>query len=148
MARLHSVPDILVPEMMIQLRQGSNMQEVSDWLRDNHNIIASVRVCTYRLRELRKLDNEYKISAIQAAAQKSALDCVGIIDDQISVLNVEALKLLQKKDTQSKLAGKQIADTLIKFIDKKMNLSGMDKDDGMSIETEDLLNGLLKKLGE
>jgi len=147
MARTNTIPDTLVPAIMKMLHDGANAQKVVDWLKAEHDINATVRMVNFRTQELRKLEQESKKLAIAEAAAQSALDCIGIIDSGIMLLNQEAIKLLKATDTESKLAGRQIAETALKYIDKKMNLTGMDKDE-ITESDEELLNSLLKKLGE
>jgi predicted transcriptional regulator len=147
MARTNTIPETLVPTIMKMLHDGSNATKISEWLKLEHDIDATPRTVAKRTQELRRLEQESKKLAIQEAAARSALDCVGIIDQGIMLLNQEAIKLLKSNDTESKLAGRQIAETALKYIDKKMNLTGMYKDE-ITDSDEELLNSLLKKLGE
>lgn len=147
MARTNTIPETLLPTIMKMMHDGSNATKISEWLKVEHDIIATPRSVARRTQEIRKLEQESKKLAIAEAAAQSALDCIGIIDQGIMLLNQEALKLLKATDTESKLAGRQIAETALKYIDKKMNLSGMDKEE-ITDSDEELLNSLLKKLGE
>lgn len=133
--------------VMTLVNDGYTAQKISDWLMSEHQIHSTARNVSKTTQKYRKLEQESKKLAIQEAAAASALNCVKIIDDNILLLNQEAIKLLNDKSTASKLAGKQLAEVALKFIDKKMNLSGMDKEE-ITESDHNLLNSLLRKIGE
>jgi hypothetical protein len=146
MARPPIIPENLLPIIMEKVNNGANAETISAWLRLEHDLDASVRVVNDRIQALRRVEHEAKKAAIADAAAKSALDCVSMLDNRILQLNDIASVLLNDNDIDTKLAGKQMAETLLKYIDKKMNLTGMDKVD--NIETDDIVEGLLSKLGK
>ena len=147
MARPPVIPENLLPIIMERVNSGSNAEKIVDWLRCEHDLDTNVRMVNLRIQELRKLEQEAKKAAIAEAAAKSALDCVSMLDNRILQLNDIASILLEDDDITTKLAGKQMAETLLKYIDKKMNLSGMDKPMD-NIETDLIVEGLLSKLGK
>lgn len=147
MARLHNIPDNLVPPLLQKSNEGLNANQLSEWLRETHGVIAERSTISNRLRAWKKLEHQAKKEAIQEAAANSAIDCVKFIDTNIAILNKEAMCLLASDKNSDKALGDKLANTLLKYIDKKMNLSGMDNKDEMSIADQELLEGLLRKIG-
>lgn len=146
MARNNCIPDNLLPEIMKMMSEGYNATGVQEWLKAKHDIICTAWTVSRRVGELKKVEQEARKNAIAEAAARDALNCVNIIDDRIVQMNTIATDLLKAKDNSDKMVGKQIADTLLKYIDKKMSLTGMDKT--TTQETDEIVSGLLAKLGQ
>lgn len=147
MARPNSIPDSLLPAIIKMFDNGANAQKVSEWLKQEHDITASVWTVNHRVQELKKLEQEAKKTAIAEAASKSALDCVSMLDTQILEFHKQAIDLVKSEDLDTKALGKSFAETLLKYINTKMNLTGMDKQE-MSKSEEDLIEDLLNRFGK
>lgn len=149
MSRPSQIPNTLIIPIIDRLESGeaSNSEEISVWLREQHNIEATGRAVTSKIQQYREIARNARKEAIQQAAFRSSFDCLDIIDNSIVLLTREAVKLLESADTKDKLAGKQLSEAALKYIEKKMSLSGVDGPNKESEEsTVELMQDLLKKL--
>lgn len=130
---------------MNKYNEGKDTATIQSYLKAEHNFTCSVWTINRRIRDIKQLEQEARKDAIQEAAAKDALDCVSMLDSRIMQLNTLASDLLDNTDMSTKLAGKQMAETLLKYIDKKLNLTGMDKTDQVS--NEEIVDEIMTKLG-
>jgi hypothetical protein len=148
MAKRRLIPEKLLPELVkMNVIDGILAPDLVIWLKNTHDITVNDDTVSATIRNYRKISNEVKRVAIAEAAARSAIDCVGIMEANITLLNAEAIKLLTDSKLSNKLAGKQLADTLLKYIDKKMALTHIGEHNVLTNKEEQLVEGLLAKLG-
>lgn len=142
-----AIPDKLIVEMLQRSNDGYTHQEITDWLVNVKGVKTSITAVHRRIKEFKDVEQDAKKQAIAEAAAKSAVECVSIIDKHILLLDRETCKLFKSGIKKDKVLGNQLSNTLLKYIDKKMNLTGMDKEKPNDSD-EELVNSLLKKIGE
>lgn len=145
MSRPNLIPDSLINAILKKSRNGDNAQTIANWLEAEHGIKCEDRIVQRRLKEFRRIEQEARKDVIREAATNDAINCVEIINNHITLMSRITDEMLNSDDNDKRVIGRQIADTLLKYIDKKMNLSGMDQSD--TYETNEIMEGLLAKIG-
>ena len=148
MSKPSKIPYDLIPVMTAMVHEGKSSDQIQAWLVEEHGVNVASRTVAYHTSKVRRIELAARKQAIQDAAAKTALDCVEMIDKNIVILNREAQKLLVSPKLTDKNAGRQLAETALKYMDKKLNLTGMDSDTETEHETAIMLEGLMKKLSE
>lgn len=142
MARLSKIPPELNDEVIKKSGEGYSASKIQTWLDEEHSITITDRGIQ---QFLKKIANERKDIAKQAyskAVADSANQDVAIIGEMIDLFRNEVLKTVNNDS----LKAAKIAETLIKFQDRRMKLSGIDKED--EVNDDSVLDSLLAKVGK
>lgn len=143
MARPSKIPLKLHGEIQRLSVEGLNSLKIKEWLKKEHNIVAG-RTAIQTL--TRQATEEHKNAAKKAYAEavaETAVQDVDILGDKIKKLNDRVDKALKDDDLN---ALKVTGDLLFKFLDRKLKLAGVDKDD-TSLDDQ-MLDELMDKLGK
>lgn len=147
MTRPATIPESLLLPMLELLENGNNADDIQIWLKEKHNLVVPVRMINRRMKKTRDLQMQAKRDAIAKRASEQAFDYIGIMDERILKLDKIIGKLLTS-DSESKLKlAKELSETQLKFIDKQMNLTGMDKHDDSDIIDDTVIDALFEKIG-
>lgn len=142
MSRTPTIPVNFHDVILKKAAEGLSCSKIRDYLEKEHKLEASLSSVT---RILRVLKQERQAVAQQVYAEevaKSANQDVKILGDMIVRCHMESIKAFDEGDPA---LGSRVADTLIKFVDRRMTLSGMDKPE----ENEEVLwEALIERLGK
>lgn len=142
MARKSKIPLKLHSEIKKMNSDGLTSTKIKVWLKETHNISAGLTAIQTLLRQATQ---EYKAAyqtAFAKAVADSAAQDIEIIHDKIVKLNLKMDAAIQSDDLS---AVRVYGDLLSKFQDRRMKLSGLDKDGG-SLDDQ-MLDDLMAKLG-
>ena len=149
MARLFTIPEMYIEEIMQMYDKGKGNTEIANYLNTTYKLKVNGMNVYRRVKELRKIKSDSIKDSIKEAAAVSGLNCVELVDKSIIALNKEAHKLLESGNIKEKAIAKQLFDTSLRYIDSKMGIIGINKSDGsINTDAEDSLRDLLKKLGQ
>jgi len=143
MARLIKIPPKLNPEILKKVGEGLSAQKIAEWLKKEHDIKTSSSSVSRLLLEWKEERKQIAQRAYADAVANHAFQDLDIISDLI-------LKLKDRVDVCFKdnelLVGNKLADTLLKYLSKRMDLSGMNVKEAP--DDERLKEELLKKIEE
>src|ERR1039457_5313460 len=129
MANKFKIPEMYIEEIMQMFNKGETNASIARHLNKEYDLKVDSMNVIRRVKELRRIKSDAMKDSIKEAAAISGLNCVNIVDESIVILNREAVKLLASSDRKDKLAGKQLYDTCLKYVDSKMGIIGINKSD-------------------
>ena len=143
MARLGKIPDNLHDEIQKLAGEGYSADKVKVWLKKEHNIDASHSTVSRLLRDMKEERQEIAQRAYADAVANSANQDILILGEMIVKLNQKVTKAF---NAEQLVIGTKMAETLLKYLSRRMDLSGLnikDKPDDQLLKEE-----LLKKIEE
>ena len=143
MARLSKIPSKLHPEILKKVGEGLSAQKISDWLNKEHKIKVSNHSVSRLLLDWKEERKQIAQRAYADAVANHAFQDLEIISDLILKLKDRVDNCFTDNDL---LVGNKLADTLLKYLSKRMDLSGMNTKDAP--DDEKLKDELLKKIEE
>jgi hypothetical protein len=147
MARPSVIPEMLLMPLFNYWSEGHNADECVLWLKEKHNVICSQQTVSGRLRGLRDIEIQARKAAITEKAASQALDYVSMMDNDINKLNKKTNRLLNSDDKEDLLLAKSLIETKKSLIALQMNLTGMDKPEKQEVQDDQIVEGLISKLG-
>lgn len=138
------IPPKLHELVMLKIADGLTCQQISDCLLSEHKITVSSRNVSYLVQKLTNERRDIAKAAYANAVAVSSNQDVFILNDKITKFNNEVDIALENRELS--LATK-MAETLIKFVDRRMALSGIDQNNSVE-DCSDILNKLFEKLGK
>lgn len=115
--------------------KGENGEKIRAWLKTNHNVSASLSSVNRLVNRFAKERADIAKAVYKDAAANSANQDIKIIDEMVVNLNKEFMKAMAESDRQGM---KHMADALHKFLQTRMDLSGINKPDSDKPEDETL----------
>ncbi len=143
MANKSKIPLKLHSEIQRLNAEGMTSKPIKDWLKKEHNIDAGLTAIQTLLRQKTEEHKDAAKKAYAEAVAETAIQDVDILGDKIKQLNLRVDKALKDDDLN---ALKVTGDLLFKFLDRKLKLAGVDKDD--SSLDDQMLDDLFEKLGK
>jgi hypothetical protein len=148
MARPSLIPPNLVLPLLQKWEAGMNGEQLAAWLKETYQIETSVVTINRRIKELKEIQLQAKREQVRENASEKALDYISMMDHKILKLDKKSNILLESDDPDQIALGKALAETQLKFIDKQMNLTGMDKEEKDIDDQDAVVDNLIKKLGK
>lgn len=143
MSRLAKIPPNLMDALMTKQGEGLSVAKIQSWLLSDHNIKISDQQIRATMKKVAEERKEQAKAAYAKAVAESANQDIFILADKIDKFNKRVDVALKKEDD---LTAIKIADTMLKFIDRRMKLSGVDQED--TFDSDNILENLLEKLGK
>lgn len=142
MARLCKIPEVLHEEVLAHSANGESANTIKLWLKNKHNVVVGIS-------SVQKLLNRIK-SERQAVAQATYAEAVAssanldikIINEMVVSLQQEFRKAAAEGDRQGM---KHMSDALHKFLQTRMDLSGINKP---VQDSDNTLQSLLDRIGD
>ena len=145
MARLSKIPPKLRDEVATKSAEGWSCAKIKNWLLEEHQTSISAKQIQELLNKIGKERSEASKAAYAQAAHESANQDIDILKDKISKFNKRVDQALASNNLDDiKISG----DLLLKFMDRRIKLSGIDKEDNSNNDKETLLENILDKLGK
>ena len=144
MARLSKIPPTLLDDMMAKRANGESDAKIHAWLKAVHGIQCGVSSVNKALNKVSKERAEIARSVYKNAVANSADQDIRIIDEMIQNLNKEFVKAMKEGDRQGM---KHMSDALHKFLQTRMDLSGINQPESAQAEDQ-TLQLLLDRIGE
>jgi hypothetical protein len=141
MARLSIIPPKLNQSVMDKSAEGWSASKISEWLATEHQVISEPANIGNLIRKLSQERKEVAKAAYAKAVSESANTDVAILGEMIDGFRNAVLEYMEKDPAKAA----KIAETLIKFQDRRMKVSGVDI--GHS-DDDKILEQLLEKLGK
>jgi hypothetical protein len=139
----YSIPSNVYDYIMEQSASGKIAVEIKKLLKTNYDVDTSVQSINKLINKLAAERKDIAKAIYAEAVSKSANKDILIIDDMINKFYIETNKALNEKHP---IIATRTADTLLKFQDRRLRLSGIDKEDAK--DDDSLLDSLLDKLGK
>jgi len=144
LARLRKLNDALRDEVANKSAEGISSTAIAAWLLDVHDIkISRTQVSNY-LREVKAERKEIAQRLYAASAAENANEDLHIIGEIINKFHGKVVKSLKADEL---LVANKLADTLLKYISKRIDLSGLNMDDDAKVkQVNDIRDEWLKRL--
>lgn len=144
MARLSKIPDRLIEDMMAKRANGESDGKIQAWLKATQEVDCSVSSVTRALNKVSKERAEVARAVYKNAVANSADQDIKIIDEMIKNLSVECGNAIKEGDRQGI---KHMSDALHKWIQTRMDLSGINKPDTVQVD-DHTMQLLLDRIGD
>ncbi len=143
MSRLQGIPPKLHEIVLEKTAEGWGAGKISNLLLKEHETKVSIKCVTNLIKRITEERKETAKAAYAKSVSESANQDVSILGDKINKLDIILDEVLIEKDA---LKIDKIGNILLKFIDRRMKMSGIDKEDNGDDNL--ILQSLLDKLGK
>ena len=145
---LHKLSEKLRDEVGQKSAEGLSSEKIAKWLLDKHKITLSRGQISKYLRAIKKERKEIAVGAYTKAAADNANQDLEIIGELITKFHAQVMASMEAEDL---LIANKLSETLLKYISKRIDLSGMnleDNDDEKLKEINKIREEWLKRLNE
>lgn len=143
MARLSKIPPALIDQMMVKRANGESDSKIHTWVAAQ-GIQCSLSSVQRALSKVSSERAEIARSVYKNAVANSADQDIKIIDEMIQNLNKEFIKAMKDGDRQGM---KHMSDALHKFLQTRMDLSGINQPESVQVQDQ-TLQLMLDRIGE